>query len=653
MSLKGLFQLGRRLLRGKKESATPTTGQQQKLLTYEGKASQDTGLELATKELANPPVKRNITKPLYMGDDTAPAFGSSTYDWAMKIGPGRYTADEWLNHLTSTRTEKFKIFGKPAERKVRQAKTFKYDSGPFVGKEVRVTPEELFDTNLAIFNEAGDLTGGLLFAAKKFGLKLDANEVGNMIKLNPLNRLKPVELGTPEKAFTDLIKKSKSINTQINTIRNKYRTVRDLDFDDSLQDALYHLNGLQAQNITSAAIKENVTKFKTSVMLARDSTRINQSDFKSLNRIIGELDEAASKITNKINKTQYGNEAAYTLSGGKNYRETIFRLDEPIPTNTNPLTSPGHFSEHGANQIYHVRFDTRITPDGKKAFLIHEIQSDVNQSIAKQLSKAEQLDGVKRINPFNADIELNLLMSERAKLSTRLNQALDAQDVAATNANAKLLDDVQKKLNNLITRQPNRADYFPMVEADQYGDHALKYLMNKAAKENVDFVAIAPFDKLSFRQGFAAGNERFYGYASGKGIGKKGTAVMPGLMKKVARFYDSKAEPIKLSLSDPKLPYKKISTEKFKYESAGGSKKPIADNHPFKGKTITSKYHSDAVADPKSGYKRMFADDPNLYFDAFAVKVSPLMKYTQKTYKAKGGLVVDMFKPIGYDKAWL
>jgi hypothetical protein len=49
----------------------------------------------------------------------------------------------------------------------------------------------------------------------------------------------------------------------------------------------------------------------------------------------------------------------------------------------------------------------------------------------------------------------------------------------------------------------------------------------------------------------------------------------------------------------------------------------------------------------------MFADDPNLYFDAFAVKVSPLMKYTQKTYKAKGGLVVDMFKPIGYDKAWL
>ena len=56
----------------------------------------------------------------------------------------------------------------------------------------------MFDSNLATFNDRGDLTGGLLFAAQKFGMKLDANEVGNMIKLNPINRLKPVELGIPQ-----------------------------------------------------------------------------------------------------------------------------------------------------------------------------------------------------------------------------------------------------------------------------------------------------------------------------------------------------------------------------------------------------------------------------------------------------------------------
>ena len=43
------------------------------------------------------------------------------------------------------------------------------------------------------------------------------------------------------------------------------------------------------------------------------------------------------------------------------------------------------------------------------------------------------------------------------------------------------------------------------------------------------------------------------------------------------------------------------------------------------------------------------ASNPALYFDAFAIKVNPLMRGTQKTYKALGGLVVDMFKPIRYN----
>ena len=156
MSLKSLFEIGRRILKGKKESATPATGQQQKLITYEGK-TKETGLELAKKEMANPPVVLKKTKALHMGDDTAPAFGSSTYDWVMRKGPGKYSADEWIDHLTTTRKENFKVFGKPASRFIRGTKKFKYDRGPFAGKEATVSKEELFDTNLAIFNEAGDL----------------------------------------------------------------------------------------------------------------------------------------------------------------------------------------------------------------------------------------------------------------------------------------------------------------------------------------------------------------------------------------------------------------------------------------------------------------------------------------------------------------
>jgi hypothetical protein len=49
------------------------------------------------------------------------------------------------------------------------------------------------------------------------------------------------------------------------------------------------------------------------------------------------------------------------------------------------------------------------------------------------------------------------------------------------------------------------------------------------------------------------------------------------------------------------------------------------------------------------GYTFMESSDPRLYFDAFAIKVNPLMRNTQKTYKSEGGLVVDIFKPIRYN----
>ncbi len=103
MSLRSLLGLGRRLLGGKKESATPATGQQTKQITYEPTPSQATGQELAVQEIRNPPIVLKKTKPLQMGDDTAPAFGSSTYDWVMRKGRGKYDADEWIDHLTSTR----------------------------------------------------------------------------------------------------------------------------------------------------------------------------------------------------------------------------------------------------------------------------------------------------------------------------------------------------------------------------------------------------------------------------------------------------------------------------------------------------------------------------------------------------------------------
>jgi hypothetical protein len=633
MSLRSLLGLGRRLLRGKKESATPATGQQTKQITYEPTPSQATGQELAVQEIRNPPIVLKKTKPLQMGDDTAPAFGSSTYDWVMRKGRGKYDADEWIDHLTSTRKINFKIFGQPAQKTIREQKRFKYDSGPFAGKEVNVSKEELFDSNVAVFNEAGDLTGGLLYAAKKFGLKLDANEVGDMLKLNPVNRLQAIELGTPKGAMEAYTQVAKNAQNSVRDLQVKYKD--SISIKEDLDDIQYYLTG--GESYKKAAL-ETINK------TAKRLSDIDPQDQKLLNKVIGEINEKAVPL--RKTKTYYGDESNYTLQGGNDYRETIFTLPEDIVTNRSVRNKGGHFSEvlPDTNNIYHIRYDTRFTPDGKKVFMISEIQSDVNQSIAKALTKAQQIGGERRINPFNAEVEINLLISRRGQMMDDLNKAIESNNFGSVNAIKSSLDDVNKKLQRLTTSKgydDKVKDYFPLVESDAYGDHAVKYLLQKAARENVDYVAVAPFDKLSFRQGFKEGNERFYGYANGKGIGKKGKAVLPDVMSKVARFYNTKAGPTKISLSDPYKPYKKIATDEFKYP----------DSHPLKGKKIKSEYHQNAEAEEilNEGYKFIEPNDPRLYFDAFAIKVSPVMRQTQKTYKSQGGLVVDLYNTIRYN----
>ena len=638
MSLKNLLLgVGRKVF-GKKPDPSPATGKSQKLITYEGKASQETGKDLAIQELKNPPVVLKKTKPLQMGDDMAPAFGSSTYDWAMKMGRGQYSADEWLNHLTSTRKVNLQVFGRPISKLERGEKRFKYDSGPFAGKEVNVSKEELFDTNLAIFNEAGDLTGGLLYAAKKFGLKLDANEIGSMIKLNPVNRLVPVELGLAKGTKESFDIAAKNLNDKVKVLQTKFKG--DDDLIRYLDEVQYEMNGISRGSVDKGSF-ENL---RTSLKSIKRQPKIDQAEKTALNKLEAELNSKAAPM--RTNKTQYGNETNYTLQGGKDYKETIFRLDEPITSNRSPLKSPGHFSDAGTNQIYHVRYDTRFTPEGKKVFMINEIQSDVNQPVAKALSKMKQLSGENRTNPFQADIELNLLSKNRQKLMDELTDAIAKRQPNKAAALSKEIKEIRQKLDNVFqgrrSGSGDRFDYFPMVESDAYGDHALKYLMQKAARENVDYIAVAPFNKLSMRQGYKRGNERFYGYADGRGIDNKGKAVMPELMKKSARFYGSKAGPTKISLSDPTKPYKKIGTDTFKFPT----------DHKMKGKEIKSIYHDNAVDNPLKGYKQILDGDPRLYFDAFAIKVNPLMRNTQKTYKSRGGLVVDIFKPIGYNQSW-
>jgi hypothetical protein len=633
MALKELFKRGISSLL-KKKKTDPVSGETQKLITYTPEAKKETAKQLAKRD-AQVPVKvdRNITDDLLMGESQQPAFGSSTYDWVMRKGPGKYSADEWIDHLTSTRKVNYKVFGKPTTRLERGPKRFTYDKGSrFAGKEATVNKEELFDTNLATFDDFGNITGGLLGAAKRFNLKLSAQDLGNMIKMNPVNRLKPIEYGgnfnTPK--MTNLIQGADDMLVDLSRTANL----------DQVQSANISLAMSSLKRALREGRPNGVNQSYEKLMNELNAVRNPAQNVRVLiNQIKGNVDESVriSRGGGNVRQTQYGNETNYTLQGGNNYRETVFVLDEPIVGNSAPMKNMGHYSDL-KNNLFHVRYDTRFTPDGKKALVVHEIQSDANQSIAKQLTAKEAFKGERRINPFQKDIEMDLLVNSRTKLLKDMDDAIAKNQFNKARAISDDLKNVNQQINNTFA-SPNysgrgKLDYYPLLDSDAYGDYALKFLMNKAAKEKADFVAVMPFDKLHFRQGYKAGNERFYGYASGKGIGKKGQAVMPQLMKKSARFYDSKAGPIKISLSDPKRPYKSVAKDKFEYPQAQG------------GKKITSTYHEEASANPFKGSKQIMENDPRLYFDAFAIEVKPSMAYTQKLYKSKGGLVVDIFKTL-------
>ena len=638
MALKELFKRGISSLL-KRKKTDPVSGQSQKLITYTPEAKTQTAKQLAKQDAQLPvKVERKITDDLLMGESRQPAFGSSTYDWVMKKGPGQYSADDWIDHLTSTRKVNYKVFGKNATRTERGPKRFTYDRGSrFAGKEATINKEELFDTNLATFDDFGNITGGLIGAAKRFNLKLSAQDIGNMIKMNPVNRLKPVEFGgvfTSPKVDTIL----KGVTSQIDDL-SKTSPVAARIFPTIKRN----LEGLKRaiQSGDQNSIQRNYTELRSDLAALRGQEAFNQNQKVQINGLMGGLDELVriSKGGGNVRPTKYQNETSYTLQGGNNYRETVFVLDEPILGNNNPMRNMGHY-EGLKNNLFHVRYDTRITPDGKKAMVIHEIQSDANQSIAKQLTAKEAFKGERRINPFQKDIEMDLLVNSRTKLLTDMDDAIAKGQFNKSRAISDDLKNVNQQINNTFKKSDSyggrreKLDYFPLLDADAYGDYSLKFLMNKAAKENFDYVAVMPFNKLHFRQGYKAGNERFYGYANGKGIDKKGQAVMPQLMKKAAKFNDSKAGTIKLSLSDPKKPYKEVMKDTFTYPSDKG------------GKKIISEYHETASNAPMKGYKLIQENDPRLYFDAFAIEVKPNMAYTQKLYKSEGGLVVDIFKTL-------
>ena len=334
MSLKGILQgLGK--LIGKKAKESTATGQSQKLLTYTPEAKKQSAVQLARAEV-KPPVPVNPraqTGDLQMGERGQPLFGSSTYDWVMRKGGGRYSADEWLDHLTSTRKVNQRIFGKKVSKIERGPKQFTYDRGRYAGKQATINKEELFDSNVAVFDEGGNLAGGLLAAAQKYNLKLSAQDVGNFLKGNPATRIRTVNYG-------DMAVPAKNLDAFIQSTSG---AIKQLERTMPAEGALGNLR-MNIQSLSEGIkrgmkndIVQSHRKFTNEFDSLMRNPALTTEDKRILNRVRFEVDEMFAKSAGGktgMRPTQYGNEGNYTFPGGTNYRETVFHLDEPIISNT-------------------------------------------------------------------------------------------------------------------------------------------------------------------------------------------------------------------------------------------------------------------------------------------------------------------------------
>ena len=623
MALKDLFRRGISALlkKQKKDVVDPSAvqrvqNQPQQVLPQEtkGTALQTVKKDLAIQQYPTPP----RTGALQMGSPPNQnlMFGSALYDRIAQKGPGTFTADEWMKFLTDQRERTLKIFGQNYKEKVLNPVKFNYDntSGYLAGKQTTVPLEELFDSNIAAFSPTGELTGGVLHAAKLAGVKVPGKILTDLVRLNPINRLQATEFSN---SLTEPVKKRlyQKFKNTFDKINNQ---VNDPELSQVLNRYTDALEGGIPAKPPIPRLMGRYPQFK-----------------KELQQLNFEFDDL-ERVRKNLKPPRYENEKGYTFEGGQNYRETVISLPEEIPGNK-PTKYFGHYKDKGLeNPIMHIRYDTRFAPNGDKILMIHEIQSDTQQSIAKSLrrNKISGFDASVRMNPYQKDTEITFLLQARKKLGDKIlsgNMSRLESDQAARG-----IKSIDKVLRYKGSGEPGRiggefggtteANFYPLLDRTSYNNYAIKYLLNKAAKEKFDYVAVIPTNYMTRGSGSgkALGTIENYGFANGGKTAKgKSLAVIPSEMKKQAQLFDTKAGKIKFSLSDPNKPYKEVSTRDV----------------DMGGKTYKIKYHEDAQEIQQPGYRFIGKFDLNLYGEAYGVKVSPLMLQTQKLYKKEGGLV--------------
>lgn len=402
----------------------------------------------------------------------------------------------------------------------------------------------------------------------------------------------------------------------------------------------------------------------------------------------------ARNIQTQLNQgltPRYGEQYSYRIQGAEDYYEDVAYIKKiPFDKDVRPgtLSAQKHYEEVAGetfkNQIYHARYGKRSLEGNpnKKVFAIDEIQSDI-QAVAFPADPIRS----KVINPFNSEQEFNQAnvalnnLKDKMKAIASKGAAITEKDKFEFKRLASNFEELRKKTMNASNvakiqdkfGRDGDVPYLPFFDRSSYGDHALKQTLKTAAENNVEWVVVNPVERLHALRNMGRdgdktyygklGDWEFYGDASGKagrlGVSAKSDrageikntnpkqfAIIPDRMRDLARQYNTEAKTINVSLSDPEKPFKVV--EKIKYEeraaTALGVPKQLQYQHLAAFKTQEEALAWKSMTGRSGDIVKMEANDPNLYYPAFGIKVTETMKGTPfKLYKKEGGLVVNIF----------
>lgn len=573
--------------------------------------------------------------------ESKPMFGSALYD-AIKTSPAdEMLADDWLKFFKSKQNTKYND-----------------------GRSSSIQMEELFDTNIANVDPKGNLVGGLLAAAKNINAPINKELLLMQVKNNPINRMQLAEFKAPENFQSSIGAVEDQVKNVLDTIRKKYPG--SLSGISDLEKALQMSKGIRINNAQFSGSNLNDTTIQNLGQIFRDGLKklnvkgidpqdksIFENALKTVNAETEKLVLAArSPYRLQHNSQEVGQ---YKLPGETNPVEMVWYYPEKIATNK---STSSHFRipdvKYGETQpLVHAMYGTRFTPKGERVLSINEIQADVQQSVFEQVKE----EGKKRINPFNKEAQAGLLIKPKESIKSKIDEILKkgmyATEDETYQLNKLLQEDAIIRKGLSPEKEVSGADYLPMFDTKQYTDYAVKTIARRAAEKGDQWVSVVPVNYISRGKGAIPGNELVYGYANGKGVAKKGEAIVPESMRKLANQYRTEAKTIQVSKSDPESPFKVVQVKKVKRFDKNPDKFDDAKElEEFKVNHHVAAFKNEQDAKAfLSGYgeggKIEFIpkDSPELYDLMYALRVTPDMANKPfKLYKHTGGLIEDIFK---------